>query len=132
MYIPPPDEKAREMMLRYFSKDTPGHENVDFKKLAEISRFSSGSELENICKDVHLEIAREIVEHKRPRTKATTEHYEGFIHNKKPTVLSWTRKVGEALEEGRIQFSELDPKLINDIRLARSLDKVFMNKKRRK
>jgi SpoVK/Ycf46/Vps4 family AAA+-type ATPase len=132
MYIPPPDEKARESMFRYFSKDTPGHLKVDCERLAAITPFLSGAEIKGVCKDVHLEISREIVKYKRKRTKAKTEDYDWYINTKRPTVLSWTRKVDKALAEGKIQTFELDPQLVNDIKLARSLDKRYTRRKRRK
>jgi SpoVK/Ycf46/Vps4 family AAA+-type ATPase len=132
MYIPPPDEKARESMFRYFSKDTPGHQKLDCKKLASITPFLSGADIKSVCRDVHLEICREIVKYKRIRTKAKTENYEWYIDTRKPTVLSWTHKVEKALDEGKIQRFELDPQLVKDIRLAHSLDRRYIGRTRRK
>jgi SpoVK/Ycf46/Vps4 family AAA+-type ATPase len=132
MYIPPPDEKTRESMFKYFSKDTPGHQKINYGRLAAITPFLSGADIKSICKDVHLEIAREIVKYGRTRTKAKNEHYEWYIDKKNPTVLSWTRKVEKALAEEKIQNSELDPQLLNDIKLAHSLDRESTRTKRRK
>jgi len=126
MYVPPPNEKTRESMLRYFSKDTPGHEDVAYERLAMETSFFSGDDLRNICKDVHLEISRQIVKLGRTDAKAKTEDYEWYVCSRMPQVLSWMRKVEKALAEGKIDAFEVDPQLLNDVKLAESLDGKFM------
>jgi SpoVK/Ycf46/Vps4 family AAA+-type ATPase len=125
MYVPPPDEKTREEMFRFFSKDTPGHERLNYGKLAMMTPFFSGADIKNVCKDAHLEVSREIVKFKRTRTKAKTVDYEWCIDKKMPATLSWTRKVAKEMAGGKIEKHELDAKLLDDLRRARAMDLGF-------
>lgn len=132
IYVPPPDEKTRESMFRHFSKDTPGHDKIDFKRLAAHSEWDSGADINSICKDVHLTVAREIVKHKRTNTKATTEDYEWYIDRKMPQTLPWARKVSSALAKGKIEDYEIDGRLLDDLRRVRAMDIKFKGDKRKK
>jgi len=132
IYVSPPDEKTREAMFRHFSKDTPGHDKIDFKKLAAHSEWHSGADIHSICKDVHLMITREIVKRRKTDTEATTEDYEWFIDRKTPQTLSWAKKVSTALTEGKIEDYEVDPRLLDDIRRFRSMDSKFKPDKPKK
>lgn len=122
MYVPPPDEDTREEMFRFFSKDTPGHEKLNYKKLALMTPFFSGADIKNVCKDAHLEVSREIVEFKRTKTKTKTVDYEWYIDKKMPQTLSWTRKVAKEMAKEKIEKHELDTQLLDDLRRARAMD----------
>jgi SpoVK/Ycf46/Vps4 family AAA+-type ATPase len=125
MYVAPPDEKTREDMFRFFSKDTPGHEKLDCKKLAIVTPFFSGADIKSVCRDAHLEVSREIVVRKRTRTKAKTADYEWYIDKKLPQTLSWTRKVAKEMAGGKIEKHELASQLLDDLRRARAMDLEF-------
>lgn len=38
IYVPPPDTETREEIFKLYSKETPGHETIDYKKLAETTQ----------------------------------------------------------------------------------------------
>ena len=112
-------------MFRFFSKDTPGHHRVNYKRLRAHSQWLSGADINGVCKDVHLEIAREIVKYKRVNAKAKTEDYEWYVDRRMPQVLSWTRKVAAAWTEGKIEDYEIDRQLLYDIQRVRVMDRKF-------
>jgi transitional endoplasmic reticulum ATPase len=132
IYVPPPDEKTRESMFRYFSKDTPGHESLNFKKLRTMSQSMSGADISAVCRDVHLEIAREIVKNKRKGIKAKTSDYEWYIDKRVPQTLCWMRKVSKAWKKGQIEDYELDRRLLEDINRVNTMDIRFKRAKRKK
>jgi len=129
IYVPPPDEKTREEIFRLYSRETPGHDTVDFNELAKITQWFSPADIKKVCRKVHLELARRTIKEGKNDLVAKTEDYKRYIERERPTVLEWLRSVVKAWIEGRIQEDELDSRLIEDIRLA-DLDAAKEEKKR--
>jgi transitional endoplasmic reticulum ATPase len=132
IYVSPPDEKTRESMFKHFSKDTPGHENLNFKKLRTMSQSMSGADISAVCRDVHLEIAREILKNNRKETRAKTSDYEWYIDKRVPQTLCWTRKVAKAWKRGQIEDYELDKQLLEEIKRVNAMDTRFKHANRKK
>ena len=132
IYVPPPDTKTREEIFRLYSEETPGHENLDYKKLAEITQWFSGDDIQNVCREVHNEVARRIIkqqqeaarvgrritEEQQQEAAANIKDYRRFINERVPTCLSWIQDVARAWIEGRIRNNEVDKRLLADIELA--------------
>jgi SpoVK/Ycf46/Vps4 family AAA+-type ATPase len=118
VYIPPPDAKTREEIFRLYSAETPGHENLDHRRLAEDTQGFSGDEIRNVCREVHNEVARRIVRKEKKNTVAAMKDYERFIHERIPTCLSWIQDVARAWIEGRIRDNEVEKRLMADIEKA--------------
>lgn len=118
MYVPPPDAKTREEIFKLYSKDTPGHENLNFKKLGKITEGFSPADIKKICRKVHFEIARKITKENRKDAAADTTYYERYIKKETPTTPGWIRSIARAWAEGKIEDDELDPRLLADIDLV--------------
>jgi SpoVK/Ycf46/Vps4 family AAA+-type ATPase len=118
IYVPPPDAKAREEIFRLYSRETPGYETVDFKRLAEISQWFSPADIKKVCKKVHFALARRINKGTQKDAVACAEDYERYLRAEVPTTLSWIRSVAKAWVEGTIRDDELDPKLLDHIDLV--------------
>ena len=115
IYLPPPDAKTREEIFKLYSKDTPGHENIDFKKLGKMTEGFSPADIKKICRKVHFEIARKMTKENRQDAAADTKDYERYVRKETPTTLGWIRSVARAWAEGKIADDELDPRLLADI-----------------
>jgi len=133
IYVPPPDTKTREEIFRLYSEETPGHESLDYKKLAEITQWFSGDDIQNVCREVYNEVARRIIIKEREEAAAVgrritvekqeegaanMKDYRRFINDRIPTCLSWIQDVARAWIEGRIRNNEVDKRLLADIELA--------------
>lgn len=116
-YVPLPGIKTREEIFRLYTKETPGHEKLNLKKLAKISERFSPADIKNVCKRVHFEVAKRIIKEKQRYAEANTEDYERGIKSKSPAAIGWIRDVARAWAEGKIEDSELDPRLLKDIDL---------------
>lgn len=54
LYIPPPDQKAREACLRIHSKAMPLCDSIDLKVLSQRLEYFSGADIENLCREAAL------------------------------------------------------------------------------
>jgi len=122
IYCAPPDEQVREDMFRLYSRDTPGCDELDFTKLAEITQWFSGDDIRSVCRDVHFEIARKRKKYEQIDAYAITEDYIKQIKEKSPQVLSWMRKIDKTYFEGQIEDYELDKQLKVDLARLRTLE----------
>jgi SpoVK/Ycf46/Vps4 family AAA+-type ATPase len=113
IYVPPPDTKTREEIFKRYSMQTPGHETVDFGRLAEITQWFSPADIKSICKIVHFALARTRKEQKDAVAKI--EDYEKYIKKQNPTTLGWIRSVAKAYATCEIRDDEVDPRLLADI-----------------
>jgi SpoVK/Ycf46/Vps4 family AAA+-type ATPase len=133
IYVPPPDTKTREEIFRLYSGETPGHENLDYKKLAEMTQWFSGDDIQSVCREVHNLVASRIItrekeeaakagrktgQEKQEEVVAAMKDYRRFINERIPTCLSWIQDVAKAWIEGRIRDNEVDKRLLTDIELA--------------
>jgi SpoVK/Ycf46/Vps4 family AAA+-type ATPase len=108
IYIGPPDDKTREKLFKHYSRETPGHNNLNFKKLAKITPWFTPDDIREICKKVHLQLA------KKNDEAARTRDYEKLIEKRFPVALTWLRKVAKAWINGEIE-DDIDERLLNDI-----------------
>lgn len=116
IYCPPPDEPTREELFRHYSRDTPGHESLDFRKLAEKAQWYSGDDIRCICRDAHFEIAMRIVKGQHS-AHATTEDFLRLIKGRSSQVITWLRQTAQAYREGKIGDNEIEKQLRDDIAL---------------
>jgi SpoVK/Ycf46/Vps4 family AAA+-type ATPase len=110
IYVGPPDEKARENLFKHYSCETPGHESVNFKKLAKITPWFTPDDIRDICKRVHLKLAKKNHEDE----VAETKDYEQYIKKRFPVAYTWLRKVAKAWTDGEIE-DNIDERLLDDI-----------------
>jgi len=118
IYVSPPDTKAREEIFRLYSREIPGHENLDFGKLANVTQWFSGDDIRSVCRNVLLEVARTTIQSDDQTVIATMDGYQRFIGEIVPTALSWVENVAKAWAEGKIEDREIDKRLMVDIKNA--------------
>jgi SpoVK/Ycf46/Vps4 family AAA+-type ATPase len=118
IYVSPPDTKTREEIFRLYSQETPGHETLNFEKLAKITQWFSGDDIRNVCRNVHLEVAEKTIQTGNKGVIAMMDDYERFIQETVPTALGWIQDVSKAWIEGRIEDREIDKRLMADIKAA--------------
>lgn len=118
IYVPPPDTKAREEIFRLYSEETPGRETLDYRKLAQVTQWFSGDDIQNVCRQVYNEVARRIIKERQEKAAASMEDYRMVINERIPTCLSWIQDVARAWIEGRIRDNEVDMRLLADIALV--------------
>ena len=59
VYIPPPDEESRLLILNIHTKDMPLAEDVDLNRLAKETEYYVGADLEAICREAGMLALRE-------------------------------------------------------------------------
>ncbi len=87
IFVPPPDEEARMKIFELNLKDKPA-ENVDFKKLASLTKKYSGADIKaviDIATEYKLEIAMETGEIQPIGTKDLVK----AIKKHRPTTTDW-------------------------------------------
>jgi SpoVK/Ycf46/Vps4 family AAA+-type ATPase len=110
IYVGPPDEKTREKMFRLYSKEIPGRESLNFKKLAKMTQWFTGADIHEICRKVLFKVGAK----NNDKAVAKTKDYEQFIEKTFPVALTWLRKVAKAWVNGEIE-DDLDERLLDDI-----------------
>jgi transitional endoplasmic reticulum ATPase len=58
IYVPEPDEKSRLQILRLYSKSMPLAKDVTIDQLGLVTKYYSGADLENICREAAIHALR--------------------------------------------------------------------------
>ncbi|MCW4010180.1 MAG: CDC48 family AAA ATPase [Candidatus Bathyarchaeota archaeon] len=58
IYVPEPDEKSRLQILKLYSKTMPLNKDVDLGQVALQTKYYSGADLENICREAAMHALR--------------------------------------------------------------------------
>ncbi|MFH1448485.1 MAG: AAA family ATPase [Candidatus Micrarchaeota archaeon] len=85
IYLPLPDLRTRESILRIKSAGYPLAEDVDFKKMARITERYSGADLANVCREAARGAAREAIV-ANIIVPVRMDHFVGSIENMKPST----------------------------------------------
>ncbi|XP_066198351.1 ATPase family gene 2 protein homolog B isoform X1 [Saccopteryx leptura] len=86
IYIPPPDEQGRLSILKVYTKNMPVGPDVSLENLAAETRFFSGADLGNLCKEAALLALQE------NGLEATTVKQEHFLKSLKTVKPSLSHK----------------------------------------
>lgn len=81
IYVPAPDEKTREQILKVHTKDMP-LVSVDLKKLADKTDKYSGADLEALVREAGMIALRENIK----SDEVTKEHFEKALQKIKPSI----------------------------------------------
>lgn len=98
IYIPLPDEKAREQIFRIHLSRKPVSDDIDYGKLTSISERYSGADIADICAKVSEQAAEESL-HSGEEIKITMKSLEEQIRRSKPSVSLKTLKKYDELQE---------------------------------
>ena len=58
IYVPEPDEKSRLQIFEIYTKEMPLAKDVDLKKLALITKYHSGADIESLCREAAMHTLR--------------------------------------------------------------------------
>jgi transitional endoplasmic reticulum ATPase len=58
IYVPEPDEKSRLQILKLYSASMPMNKDVDLNQIAVQTKYYSGADLENICREAAMHALR--------------------------------------------------------------------------
>jgi len=58
IYVPEPDEKSRLQIFEIYTKEMPLAKDVDLKKLALMTKYHSGADIESLCREAAMHTLR--------------------------------------------------------------------------
>ena len=58
IYVPEPDDKSRLQILKLYTTNMPLNKDVDLNQVATATRYYSGADLENICREAAMHALR--------------------------------------------------------------------------
>jgi len=103
IYVPPPDEEAREEIFRIHTRNVPLDYDVDFKTLARMTEGYSGADIEAICQEVARRVARRAISRRRG-VRASMKDFLDALKTFRPSI---TPEMLERYEEFRRRFRRL-------------------------
>ncbi|GAA0317071.1 hypothetical protein GCM10008967_04570 [Bacillus carboniphilus] len=87
LFIPPPAEEERELILSLKTKDKP-QESLNLKKIASKTQHFSGADLQQLVQDA-IEMALQRSLEKGELQPMTDSDLTSSLKNRKPTTLEW-------------------------------------------
>lgn len=91
IFVPPPDELAREMIFKLKLEDRPIY-NLDFGLLAKATEFYSGADIENVAELATEKVLSKIMTTGTERPIEMSDLMEA-ISETKPTTIDWLRTI---------------------------------------
>jgi len=58
IYVPEPDEKSRQQIFKIYTKGMPLAKDVDLNQLASVTKYYSGADIENLCREAAMHTLR--------------------------------------------------------------------------
>jgi transitional endoplasmic reticulum ATPase len=108
LLVPAPEKKARNEILKIFTKEMPLASNINIEQLTELTDGFSGADIETWCREAAMIALRENI---RAR-KVTAEHFKDSRKDVHPTmtkeITDWYEKFGEKLKSRRIEDKKED------------------------
>lgn len=92
IFVPPPDEKAREEILKICLKDKP-KDKINYAKIVYRTKHYSGADLKNLVEIACEKVLARAMQEKRV-IKITTEDILSALSFVKPTTIEWF-EIGE-------------------------------------
>ncbi|KAI7852872.1 P-loop containing nucleoside triphosphate hydrolase protein [Circinella umbellata] len=82
VYVPPPDEEARNEILKIHTRKTPLSDNVDLISIAKQTNMYTGADLQNICREAAMMALRDM----HTADKVEMIHFEKALKMIPPTI----------------------------------------------
>jgi len=82
MYVPPPDERGRYQIFQIHTREMPLDDDVDLRRLAEMTEGYTGADIEAVCREAALTAAREDLNIK----KVSMRHFLAALEKVKPSI----------------------------------------------
>ncbi|WP_455392786.1 ATP-binding protein [[Eubacterium] cellulosolvens] len=99
LFVPPPDSEARAKIFQLHSKNRPLKDDINFKKLAELTDGYSAADITQICEEAADIPLREAIKGKKPR-KISTKDFEQVIISRRSSLVSWIKTAKRELHKG--------------------------------
>ncbi len=82
IYVPPPDARGRYQIFQIHTREMPLADDVDLRKLAEMTEGYTGADIEAVCREAALTAAREDLNVE----KVSMRHFLSAIEKVKPSI----------------------------------------------
>jgi len=82
IYVPPPDVEGRYQILLIHTREMPLADDVDLRKIAEMTEGYTGADLEAVCREAALAAARENIN----IDKVYMRHFRAALEKVKPSI----------------------------------------------
>ncbi len=100
IFVPPPDLKAREEILKILLKDKPVEENVDVQLLAQATEGYSGADLEEMCNGATESAIKDCLTKNKLRQISVSDFKE-VLKRKAPSSPLWLKKAWGWVDRNR-------------------------------
>ncbi|MHA1587170.1 MAG: CDC48 family AAA ATPase [Candidatus Thorarchaeota archaeon] len=105
VYVPAPDKKSREMIFEIYTKNMPLDEDVEIKKLVEMTEYFVGGDVEALCREAGMRALRENMEAKIVSMKHFNAALKTLHASVTPQILENYAKMDKELR--RITVTEM-------------------------
>ena len=99
LFVPPPDFKAREKIFLLHTKNRPFKDDINFKRLAEITDGYSAADITQICEEAADIPLREAIKGKKPR-KISMKDFDRVMTSRRSSLVSWIKTAKRELHKG--------------------------------
>ncbi len=82
IFVPPPDVEGRYQIFQIHTRDMPLADDVDLRKLAEMTEGYTGADIEALCREAALNAARENIN----TEKVYMRHFLAALEKVKPSI----------------------------------------------
>lgn len=108
LYVPAPNTETRVELFRMYLKGKPLEENIDYKKLADMTDLRTSADIAAICGDATKAVYQESFRSGAKR-KVTMEDIVKSVDKKKPTLSEWYQiaKGAIGVEEAKDLYADL-------------------------
>ena len=93
IYVPPPDVEGRYQIFQIHTKEMPLDDDVDLRKLAEMTEGYTGADIEAVCREAALIAVREDLNIK----KVSMRHFVAALEKVKPSITPEQRREYEKI-----------------------------------
>jgi len=82
IFVPPPDIEGRYQIFQIHTREMPLDDDVDLRKLAEMTEGYTGADIEAVCREAALTAAREDLK----AEKVSMRHFVAALEKVKPSI----------------------------------------------
>ena len=93
IYVPPPDVEGRYQIFQIHTREMPLDDDVDLRKLAEMTEGYTGADIEAVCREAALIAVREDLNIK----KVSMRHFVAALEKVKPSITPEQRREYEKI-----------------------------------
>ena len=93
IYVPPPDVEGRYQIFQIHTREMPLDDDVDLRRLAEMTEGYTGADIEAVCREAALTAAREDLNIK----KVSMRHFVAALEKVKPSITPEQRREYEKI-----------------------------------